>query len=71
MFMEKRAHLYTRRVTIKWGGGDPRLVFADGRSFVGIAPLAKMRGMEQIEKLLTEHGILPDAASIGGADGEL
>jgi len=27
--------------------------------------------MEQIEKLLTEHGIMPDAHSTGGADGEL
>ena len=40
------------RVQVKWGGGDPRMIFADGKDFVGIAPLARVRTADVIEKLL-------------------
>mmetsp|Transcript_21301 Transcript_21301/g.34426 ORF Transcript_21301/g.34426 Transcript_21301/m.34426 type:complete len:89 (+) Transcript_21301:435-701(+) len=68
-FEEHRIHLYRHRVQVRWGGGDPRMVFADGEVFVGIAPLGRVRKMEDIETLLKEHGILPSTQ--GGSDGEL
>ena len=56
-------------MTLRRGGGDPRMVLADGENFVGVVPLGRMRKMEEIEELLREFGIVPDAR--GGADGEL
>lgn len=51
-FLDDRVHLYRHRVTVKWGGGDPRLVLADGERFVGIAPLATARRAEEVEEIL-------------------
>jgi hypothetical protein len=51
-FLDHRIHLYRHRVEVRWGGGDPRMVLADGETFVGIAPLGRMRKMEEVEELL-------------------
>lgn len=51
-FLDHRIHLYRHRVRVQWGGGDPRMVLADGETFVGVAPLGSMRAMEDIEALL-------------------
>ena len=51
-FLDHRVHLYRNRVQVEWGGGDPRMVLADGEKFVGIVPLGRMRKMEEIEELL-------------------
>ena len=59
-------------MTLRRGGGDPRMVLADGDKFVGVVPLGRMRKMEELEELLREFGIVPDArGGGGGADGEL
>lgn len=51
-FLDHRIHLYRHRVRVQWGGGDPRMILADGKTFVGVAPLGRMRAMEDVEALL-------------------
>lgn len=64
-FLERRMHLYEHRVRVKWGGGDPRMVFADGDAFVGIAPLGRARHMEEVEALLKVRRLVVVTRGVG------